>query len=294
MAKRRQPIRHRVSKNTTECVLIERTKKSEASEKWGVPSPSPCASLPATRTSSRALRIAVVGPLPLKAPRRPTPRRKASYALTTTQARLLSKGALHAIRIGLPLNRFITIDWELAGVSDSQKALAAFLKLLRDWLERAGHSTAYLWVQECGEVIGIHSHILVHVPPALIKRLGQLQRGWLKRIGVVSRKGVVRSKPIGYTSDAPLAADDVTQASYRQNLEVLIDYVLKAADRKARNTLGLGRNRLPKYSLVTGKRAGTSRNIGIKARQLWFAGPVSETCEFLERSLMVDQADIGG
>lgn len=173
------------------------------------------------------------------------------------------KGALHAIAIGLPLNRFITIDWELASIDDALEAQAAFLKLLRDWLGRSGKATAYVWVQERGKAMGIHSHILIHISPSLVRRLGQLQRGWLKRVGVVSKKGVIRSRPIGLTSHMALAPDASTQALYRQNLDEIVGYIIKGADTKARRRYGL--RRTAQYSLIAGKRAGTSRNVGAKA-----------------------------
>jgi hypothetical protein len=251
------------SKNTTNRVIAKSVKCPQS---WAIDvesTRSSCAGSRATKTSSSATKPMAVGLGPVKTVGKPVSRRKTTHALTMPQVRLIMKGALHAIVIGLPLNRFITIDWELAGIDDALKAQAAFLKLLRDWLGRSGQATAYVWVQERGKAIGIHSHILICISPSLVCRLGLLQRGWLKRVGVVLKKGVIRSHPIGLTSSVAFAPDAFTQALYRQNLEEIVGYIIKGADTKARRSHGL--RRTPQYSLITGKRAGTSRNVGAKA-----------------------------
>jgi hypothetical protein len=255
MTYRHQTSHSRTSKNTTVKPI---SKSAKTSERYAIdvkPKRPSCASLRPTKISSTAPKVNASGLGPIKTAGKPASRRKASHALTTPQVRLIMKAALHAIVIGLPLNRFITINWALAGIDDAPAAQAAFLKLLRDWLGSLEQATAYVWVQERGTAMGIHSHILIHIPPSLIRRLGQLQRGWLKRIGATTKKGTICSKPIGLTSHVALSSDPETHAAYRQNLDEVVAYILKGADTKARRTHGI--TRASQCSHIFGKRAGT-------------------------------------
>ena len=251
------------SKNTTKCVIANSVKDPENCEIDATISRPSCVSLRAAKVSSSPPFTDAIKASTFTPTRKPVRRRKTSRALTTGQVRLIKNAALHAVRIGVPFNRFITINWELAGVIDVQAALSAFLKALRDWLQSHGYATAYVWVQERGPACGVHSHILIYVPPSLIARLGQRQRGWLKKTGVVSQKGVVHSRPIAGTSRAALSTDPPTHAFYRRNLNALVDYIAKGADAKARHNHGIKRR--AQYSVILGKRAGTSRNVGAGA-----------------------------
>ena len=252
-----------ILKNTTKNALDALLKSPKTSGIVPIRCRPSRVSLSAAKVSSSPPFTDAIKASPFTPKRKPVRRRKMSRALTTEQVRLVKNAALHAVRIGLPFNRFITINWELAGVIDVQAALSAFLKALRDWLQSHGYATAYIWVQERGPACGVHSHILIHVPPSVIARLGQRQRGWLKKTGAVSQKGVVRSRPIAGTSRVALSADPATHAFYCRNLDVLVDYIAKGADAKARHSHGIKRR--PQYSLVSGKRAGTSRNVGAGA-----------------------------
>ena len=191
------------------------------------------------------------------------PSRKTSRSLTATKVEMILQGAYHAIVIGLPLNRMITIDWEQALVDDCLAARAFFLRSLRDWLRSLGFATANVWVQECGDIIGTHTHMLVHVPPACVARLGQLQKGWLKRAGVVSKKGIIVSKPIGLTSWVAVSADPETHVAYLRNLKEVVHYIAKDASSLARRKFRI--TKPGQFGIVVGKRAGTSRNLGAKA-----------------------------
>lgn len=257
------PCHSDTSKNTTFKASGALPKISENSQISSIRCRSSRVSLRAAKVSSSAPFTDAVKASTFTPTRKRVRQRKTSRALTTGQVRLIKNAALHAVRIGVPFNRFITINWELAGVSDVQAALSAFLKALRDWLQSHGYATAYVWVQERGPACGVHSHILIYVPPSLIARLGQRQRGWLKKTGVVSQKGVVHSRPIAGTSRAALSTDPATYALYRRNLNALVEYIAKGADAKARHSHGIKRR--AQYSVILGKRAGTSRNVGAGA-----------------------------
>ena len=207
--------------------------------------------------SSRARPVASGHPYPVRQARGC---RKGSWRLTGTQRSNLIAASRHAVTIGLPLNRFVTINWEAAGVDDGVRATGRFLKHAQDWLRRLGHRLAYVWVQERGGRVGQHVHILLHVPPACARRFGQLQRGWLRASGAMLIKGVVKTRPVGRDYSAALRAQN---GDYLRDLGKVLRYVMKQSSRRpgpAAHPWGTS------GSLVLGKRCSTSENIGSAAR----------------------------
>lgn len=197
-------------------------------------------------------------------PRRP----KNNRSLSNAQVEAMIEGGLYAQRIGYPLNRFITIDWDRAGVIDLWEAQSAFIKYVRDWLRRheAGPAT-YAWVIENGPRHGLHSHIMLHVPPALIKAFSKRQFRWWKKVGIdLHIKGVLHSKHIGHSYWAGFDQGTGVMA-YRQNLAQLTNYLAKAAAPEVRRAHNI--TRPPQYSDVPGRRAGTSLNISPKTITKW-------------------------
>lgn len=211
----------------------------------------------AVEPSSRARPAASGHPYPVRQARR---RRKGSWRLTGPQRSNLIAASRHAATIGLSLNRFVTINWEAAGVVDGVRATGRFLKQAQDWLRRLGHRLAYVWVQERGGRVGQHVHILLHVPPACVRRFGQLQRGWLRTSGAALRKGIVKTRPVGRDYTAGLRAE---KGGYLRDLDIVLRYVMKQSSTRAGpearfwGTSG---------SFVLGKRCSTSENIGSAAR----------------------------
>lgn len=182
---------------------------------------------------------------------------RASDGLTLKQARLLIEAALTAHMIGRPLNRHIIVHWEAAGVPDTRAASAttAFLKYWRDWLDGA---TAYIWARENGDGKGSHLHILAHMPAG--RRMhGAGSRRWLERItGKPYRRDTIRTTRIG-------GYHDPAGPVYAANLQAVLAYVLKGADTDTAATLGIAHE---SGGRIIGKRCGTSRNIGAKARRM--------------------------
>ena len=164
--------------------------------------------------------------------------------------------ALFARMIGRPLNRHITVHWEAAGVPDAVAATAttAFLKYLREWLHGA---TAYTWARESGEGKGSHVHILMHIPSGR-RWTGARSRRWLERIARRPyRVGTIRTVRIR-------GSGEPDGAVYSANLHAVLAYVLKGVDTEAAAVLGIEQEA---GGLIVGKRCGTSRNIGAKARR---------------------------
>ncbi|MFM2279281.1 MAG: hypothetical protein RLZZ444_1512 [Pseudomonadota bacterium] len=195
------------------------------------------------------------------------PRNRASRetdSLSPAQVANLTAAAAHALAIGLPFTRFVTIHWESAGIAlaDMAGATGRFLDLLTKALARHGARTAWLWVHENGEGKGGHVHILAHVPAELAPIVSRLQRRWLRSItGQPYRARMIHSKPIG----GRLGLESGNPDLHAVNLSAVLDYVIKGADPIAARQFGL--SRLEPGGRVIGKRCGTSQNIGPKARR---------------------------
>lgn len=164
-----------------------------------------------------------------------------------------------AMTIGLPLNRFITLHWQAAGLplEDMADATGRFKEQLTRWLARRGHRTAWIWVHENGGVEGGHCHFLVHVPPECVADLIAAQKRWLRKItGRPYRAKVVKSVPIG----GRLGLEASNPELHLANLEKVMAYVIKQADAVATSQFHQPGGR------VIGRRCSTSQNIGVNAR----------------------------
>lgn len=162
------------------------------------------------------------------------------------------------------LNRFTTIHFEAAKVSDPVRAIGQLMKLAGDWLRTKGAMLAYVWVRESGEGKGEHVHILWHIRPDLIREFAKRERGWRKRLGTKRARGAFKSKPVGlgYRHGAHQIQYGL---DYRTALAGVLSYIVKGAEPKAVEALGLTRSE-PGGELW-GKRSGTSENIGRSARK---------------------------
>lgn len=188
---------------------------------------------------------------------------RTSDALTVKQTAEIIEAAQFAARIGLPLNRHLTIHWEAAGVPDCEAgaATAAFLTLARDWLRKRGAPFAWAWVRENGDGKGSHVHILLHCRPEVARDFSGIQRRWLRRVtGKPYRARVIRTARIGGT----LTAAQSAPVAYVENLATVVGYLLKGASPAAARALGL--ERLEAGGRIIGKRAATSQNLGRIAR----------------------------
>lgn len=204
---------------------------------------------------------------------------RTSDSLSLNQAANIIAAAHFAAAIGLPLNRFLTIHWEHAGIPDERAAWATgrFLKLAGDWIaKRSGRISkveqnrkriAWAWVRENGDGKGSHVHILLHVPANKIvgknqTQLGNMPRRWLRSItGKPYCAGTIKTARIGGTTGAAHSSP----AAYHENLAAVVGYVLKGTSSAAAPALAL--DRLEAGGRIVGKRAATSQNIGRAARE---------------------------
>jgi hypothetical protein len=187
-----------------------------------------------------------------------------SHHLTAAQAAGLTAAAHHAGIIGLPLNRMTTIHWERAGVplSGMVKATGRYVDLVTRWMAQHHQRTAWLYVHENGQGKGGHCHLLLHVPPGLVRALSGQQRAILKRItGKPYRARVIKSDPVG----GKLGIERTMPNLHAVNVARALGYLVKGADDEAAALLDL--YRLDGGGPVIGKRCGTSQNIGAKRRK---------------------------
>lgn len=155
------------------------------------------------------------------------------------------KATIYAMRTGCALNRFITINWTIAGVKDGRMAIRAFIKWTGDWLRARGAPLAYICVRE--GTGGDHVHILLHVPKALVTAYGLEQRRRLRALGVGKTKKSVKTEPVGRSYSDYLSVP----AAYAHNLRAVVRYLMKG-----------GRD----AGVVRGLRASVSESLNHHAR----------------------------
>ena len=194
----------------------------------------------------------------------PAYQQRSGSRLRSEQVRNFIQAGWYAIGIGLPLNRFITINWEAAGVTDAVRATGRFIKLARDWLRRRGSSSAHAWVQEYGSIVGQHAHILIHISPELVRAFSYRQRRWLTACGATFQRGIVRSRPVGRSYRHAFFGTQYGE-TYESHLSAITQYVLKEAEEQTK--LRFGMSATGRGGAVYGKRIATSQNIGSQAQR---------------------------
>ena len=184
-------------------------------------------------------------------------RDRTSWQLTQRQGSVVRDRAFDAWDADMPLSRFITVAWGMAGIEpeDAVRATGAFVSLARDWMRNHGFSMPWVWVQECGVVFGQHAHILLHVPAELEGLFRPMPRRWAKAI--LSGHYVAHTVKTERLASAYSAQHNRWQ--YEAALLGKLSYMLKCSPSKNEAPLGmLGYGYKPwgQRSYVVGKRAG--------------------------------------
>lgn len=182
--------------------------------------------------------------------------------------------------LGLEPNRTIDIHFNQGDLDldqhRPQAALGKFLKLAREWIACRGGATAYIWVlenrrhsgspfnpDEQDMRMGIHVHLLLHVPPALTRRFSQLQRGWLTKAGMSGNN----PRTIKGTR---LPTRKAVRGKFLYMLKDLNPNAMAAFQAwvpgEAEAPVKLDTRGKPSDMPIMGQKAGTSRNIGLAAR----------------------------
>lgn len=187
-----------------------------------------------------------------------------SFGLTSKQITNMIGAAEHAGRIGLPLNRMVTIHWEQAGImlAEMTRATGKFFDLLSKHWTRHGFRIAYIWVHENGAGKGGHCHVLLHAPAEIVPSITPKMKKWICRVsGRTYKKNTVYSRPIG----PKLGVEKSQILVWLANLEQAVGYVVKGGSDDAIQDHGL--DRVEAGGFIIGKRCGVSQNISDKARR---------------------------
>lgn len=192
---------------------------------------------------------------------RATKRRRTTETIELLSAHDVQAGLLHALHIGLPMNRHLTLNWAAMGIEDPVEATGRFLKLVKDAARRRGAQVAHVWVREVGPVVGEHVHVLLHVPdfPGWLQRR---KSNWLKQCGAIAASGSSRTRTIrGCRQDSHGQLQ--SPGLYGANLKTLEAYVLKHCSSDVSEAFGF---KSAGGCSLSGKRVSISQNLHRKAR----------------------------
>jgi hypothetical protein len=98
-------------------------------------------------------------------------RRRSTTHITKKQTENLLAALAFAHAIGLPLNVSVDVNWVMcAGFTDDRTRIAHLQERLSKWCTRNGLPLTMIWVRELGEYGHRNLHILLHLPPKLMKQ----------------------------------------------------------------------------------------------------------------------------
>ncbi len=214
-------------------------------------------------------------------------RHRFSLYLSEAKALDLVEAAIHAMRIGCPLNRFVTINFTRADtVARPQDAVGHYLRLVSRFFRERGVRSTFLWVLEQAQGTGLHVHILLHCPDQLAASFAYRARfKWLRLSGVEARRGVSKIITVGPRGYCEGSKPGNNWKSYTKCLSGLLRYLLKSMDPSEPSSL------LPRLegrqhpsgcallgvrpafcSAIYGRRCSRSENISAGARNRWHTG----------------------
>ena len=191
-----------------------------------------------------------------------TPHRLISQVIEVTSAIDVYAALKHSIHLGRAPNRHMTINWEAAGVSDPIVATGKLMKLMRDGARRHNLDHTYIWVRECGRIVGEHVHIMFYLPSHLTEWFKSRKAGWLKLCGAKRTKGASKTVIIR-GSTGTLGISPTSNNLFAVNLQRVADYILKHCSLEVQEVLGIsGKGRCE----LAGKRVSISQNLHRKSR----------------------------
>lgn len=183
--------------------------------------------------------------------------------VTTALRQQHAEGILRAIAVaelnGLALNRFWTVNYEWAGIDDSDGAafVGRLLAQCGRYARARGGAFAAVWVREIGVKNGAHVHIAIHFPTGW-KLRGHLPRKWIKAAGGKYSAKVSDMRPIGGRLDCNLN----NSQHYWANAEAMGNYMVKGSADAVADELGLVTRK--NGGRVIGKRWGRTQNLNSK------------------------------
>lgn len=193
---------------------------------------------------------------------------RTSWHLTEKQARDLINGCRAAMTLGMGMNRFVTISWQLSGLDPRQSVAATgdWIKCARDWLRDRGYRTAWVWTQESGPKLGAHCHILLHVPPELAPLFRSKPTQWAKQI-IARGRGAYKAKTVLTRIVANGKACNGQTEAYEALVMGRLHYLLKSAPAAFEEPSGMIQWAYKPWGqecLVYGKRAGVWQHRSVR------------------------------
>lgn len=182
--------------------------------------------------------------------------------------------------LGLTPNETLDIHFDRGLLFDPHNralpCLRAFLKSARQWIERKGHRTTYIWaIENIGDGYGIHAHLLIHVPPALSVRFHQLRTRWAWKAGLnLGAKNVIKRKPLPTVNHAIGKLKYMTKDLDPRHWPIFTDIA---------GRVHLHDSGKPSDQEIYTKKCGVSRNIDAKARRAYQAQRQAATVRRLGR-----------
>ncbi|MFK4561890.1 hypothetical protein ABIF94_002489 [Bradyrhizobium ottawaense] len=178
--------------------------------------------------------------------------RKVTRSLSLSQYRDAERAWYHAVKLDLPLNRFISIKPASANIDPLDpdqrvKLWQRYLNKLSEFVSYHQFPLAYLWTRESKRNTGHdeHLHVLMHVPQHLTRRFNKVVRGWSDDANEIDVR----------------ASSYYSKRNSRGAPENVLTYITKNCPEASRN---LGRT-TKLGGPIFGKRAGMSTNLTAKA-----------------------------
>lgn len=203
---------------------------------------------------------------------RALPKLCVTTALSHRQVARLHEMVLRANCMGLVMDVLVTISWQLAGIleADISAAQSHVMRRVREWSKgrsangkRLDAQVGWIWVQERGDTVGVHSHFLFSCPSQERTRLsGVIQRAVAsavrsQRPGEIG-SGVISRLPFDDRafdfSDRP---DGDRMAATMRRQWTLFGYVTKTRTVSYKPKPGVAAN----TGRIVGKRAGFSHHL---------------------------------
>jgi hypothetical protein len=169
-----------------------------------------------------------------------------------------------AEQLHCPLNAHFTVTWFNPDDAIARKCQTAVLERYQKWAKYRGFRAAYTWSLERSPKLGVHSHILLHIPPALRHELRRrMFKRWVTEVCGFWKDKMVRGRKVPRKLEPVRGEQRMTTIA---DLERRTLYQVKDIEPDSELASLLPFHRLRKRNdrggSIVGKRVGTSRNIG--------------------------------
>jgi hypothetical protein len=175
---------------------------------------------------------------------------------------------------GRVLDMHISISWSTVGVESDISVFdlhQRFLELVRKWCVRVGVWPAWLWVLERGARIGLHTHMIIAIPPALRRDFVLYAKEAAATVSPVPLLDTPQSKTI-FIVQRPTENVDRQWWHFRYLFKGLRPDLVKVSPSKALTPFAaIAAIRLRGQGEVSVKRFGVSRELDEATLKRWSA-----------------------